>query len=354
MKTNLSFIKTARDKIQLLNQKLLPHKLDYVTCTNGNDVAKAIKDMIVRGAPAIGISAAYGMYLTAWELSKKNKKVTLDVLKKQKQLLDAARPTAVNLAWATTQMLSTANAFFAREAPTPTSGRANQGKDANLKLLLALYEKALEIHNDDAERCLAMSNNAVKYLVTKYPKEKYNILTHCNTGSLATGGIGTALGAIRLLHEKGKINMVYADETRPYLQGSRLTAFELQKEKIPVTLTVDSQAAYLMQKKLIDAVFVGADRIAANGDVANKIGTYGLSVLAKAHRIPFFVVAPKSTFDNSIENGDKIVVEERSATEVLEIAGRVIAPKVPVVNYSFDVTPQSNITAIFSEEDTLE
>ncbi|MFO1526784.1 MAG: S-methyl-5-thioribose-1-phosphate isomerase [Turneriella sp.] len=354
MKTNLSFIKTARDKIQLLNQKLLPHKLDYVTCTNGNDVAKAIKDMIVRGAPAIGISAAYGMYLTAWELSKKNKKVTLDVLKKQKQLLDAARPTAVNLAWATTQMLSTANAFFAREAPTSTSGRANQGKDANLKLLLALYEKALEIHNDDAERCLAMSNNAVKYLVTKYPKEKYNILTHCNTGSLATGGIGTALGAIRLLHEKGKINMVYADETRPYLQGSRLTAFELQKEKIPVTLTVDSQAAYLMQKKLIDAVFVGADRIAANGDVANKIGTYGLSVLAKAHRIPFFVVAPKSTFDNSIENGDKIVVEERSATEVLEIAGRVIAPKVPVVNYSFDVTPQSNITAIFSEEDTLE
>lgn len=346
MKTNLSFIKTARDKIQLVNQKLLPHKLEYVTCSNGNDVAKAIKEMVVRGAPAIGISAAYGMYLTAWEMSKKNKKLSIDVFKKQKQVLDSSRPTAVNLMWATTQMLATASAFFA--------GEAAKAKDANLKLLLALYEKALEIHNDDAERCLAMSNNAVKYLVTKYPKEKYNILTHCNTGALATGGIGTALGAIRLLHEKGKINMVYADETRPYLQGSRLTAFELQKEKIPVTLTVDSQAAYLMQKKLVDAVFVGADRIAANGDVANKIGTYGLSVLAKAHRIPFFVVAPKSTFDNSIENGDKIVVEERSPAEVLEFAGKPVAPKVPAINYSFDVTPQSNITAIFSEEETLE
>ncbi len=346
MKTNLSFIKTARDKIQLLNQKLLPHKLDYVTCNNGNDVARAIKEMVVRGAPAIGISAAYGMYLTGWEASKKNKKLTLDLFKKQKQLLDASRPTAVNLMWATREMLAVAQAFFA--------GDVSKAKDANLKLLLKLYEKALEIHNDDAERCLAMSNNAVKYLVTKYPKEKYNILTHCNTGSLATGGIGTAMGAIRLLHEKGKINMVYADETRPYLQGARLTAFELLKEKIPVTLTVDSQAGYLMQKKLIDAVFVGADRIAANGDVANKIGTYSLSVLAKAHRIPFFVVAPKSTFDNSIENGDKIIVEERSPLEVLEIAGRVIAPKVPVVNYSFDITPQANITAIFSEDDTLE
>lgn len=346
MKAHLSFIKTARDKIQLLNQKLLPHKLDYVTCQNGTDVAKAIKDMVVRGAPAIGISAAYGMYLTAWEASKKNKKLTPDLLKKQKQTLDAARPTAVNLAWATGEMLSVANAFFATEA--------SKAKDANLKLLLKLYEKALEIHNDDAERCLAMSNNAVKYLLTKYPKEKYNVLTHCNTGSLATGGIGTALGAIRVLHEKGKVNMVYADETRPYLQGSRLTVFELQKDKIPVTLTVDSQAAYLMQKKMIDAVFVGADRVAANGDVANKVGTYGLSVLAKAHRIPFFVVAPKSTFDASIETGEKIVVEERSPNEVLEIAGRVIAPKVPVVNYSFDITPAANITAIFSEDDTLE
>lgn len=346
MKTNLSFIKTARDKIQLVNQKLLPHKLEYVTCTNGNDVAKAIKDMVVRGAPAIGISAAYGMYLTAWEMSKKNKKLSLDVFKKQKQVLDASRPTAVNLTWATSQMLAAAHDFF--------GGTSAQLKDASLKLLLTLHEKALEIHNDDAERCLAMSNNAVKYIVTKYPKEKYNILTHCNTGSLATGGIGTALGAIRLLHEKGKINMVYAGETRPYLQGSRLTAFELLKDKIPVTLTVDSQAAYLMQKRLIDAVFVGADRIAANGDVANKIGTYSLSVLAKAHRIPFFVVAPKSTFDNSIQNGDKIVVEERSPAEVLEFAGKPVAPKVSALNYSFDVTPQSNITAIFSEEDTLE
>lgn len=346
MKTQLSFIKTARDKIQLLNQKLLPHKLDYVTCENGNDVAKAIKEMVVRGAPAIGISAAYGMYLTAWQASKKNKKLTLELLKKQKQILDAARPTAVNLSWATSEMLAVASKFFAADAA--------KEKDANLKLLLKLHEKALEIHNDDAERCLAMSNNAVKYLLTKYPREKYNILTHCNTGSLATGGIGTALGAIRVLHEKGKLNMVYACETRPYLQGARLTVFELQKDKIPVTLTIDAQAAYLMQKKLVDAVFVGADRVAANGDVANKVGTYGLSVVARAHRIPFFVVAPKSTFDNSLESGDKIVVEERSPAEVLEIAGRLIAPKVPVINYSFDITPQANITAIFSEEEILE
>ncbi|HRP70389.1 MAG TPA: S-methyl-5-thioribose-1-phosphate isomerase [Turneriella sp.] len=346
MKTNLSFIKTARDKIQLVDQKLLPQKLDYVTCKNGTDVAKAIKEMVVRGAPAIGISAAYGMYLTAWEASKKNKKLTVDIFKKQKQQLDAARPTAVNLMWATSEMLKTAEVFLTSDAA--------KAKDAALKLLLKLYDKALEIHNDDAERCLTMSNHGVKYLLTKYPKEKHNILTHCNTGSLATGGIGTALGVIRLLSEKGKINMVYADETRPYMQGARLTVFELQKDKIPVTLTIDSQAAYLMQKKMVDAVFVGADRIAANGDVANKIGTYSLSVLAKAHRIPFFVVAPQSTFDKTIETGNDIVVEERSAKEVLEIQGKQIAPKVPVVNYSFDVTPQANIAAIFSEDGVLE
>lgn len=346
MKTNISFIKTARDKIQLIDQRLLPHKIEMVTCVNGNDVAKAIKAMVVRGAPAIGISAAYGMYLTAWEASKKNKKLTLELLKKQKQVLDESRPTAVNLMWATREMYGIASAFFA--------GDASKAKDANLKLLLQLYEKALEIHNDDGERCLAMSNNAIKYLVTKYPKEKYNVLTHCNTGSLATGGIGTALGAIRLLHEKGKINMVYADETRPYLQGARLTAFELQKEKIPVTLTVDSQAGYLMQKGLVDAIFVGADRIAANGDTANKIGTYSLAVLAKAHRIPFFVVAPRSTFDATIADGSKIVVEERSPQEVLEFAGKMVAPKVAALNYSFDVTPQTHITAIFFEDDTLE
>jgi len=353
MKTNISFIKTARDKIQLIDQRELPHKTEYVTCVNGNDVAKAIKSMVVRGAPAIGISAAYGMYLTAWETSKKNKKVTLDLLKKQKQILDESRPTAVNLTWATAEMLSVASAFFSSENianKTPTK----KEKDGNLQLLLKLYDKALEIHNDDGERCVAMANHAIKYLVTKYPKEKYNILTHCNTGSLATGGIGTALGAIRLLAEKGKINMVYADETRPYLQGARLTAYELQKEKIPVTLTVDSQAAYLMQKGLVDAVFVGADRIAANGDTANKIGTYSLAVLAKAHRIPFFVVAPRSTFDASIADGSKIKVEERSPQEVLEFAGKAVAPKVAAINYSFDVTPQTYITAIFFEDDTLE
>ncbi|MBV6494090.1 MAG: Methylthioribose-1-phosphate isomerase [Turneriella sp.] len=346
MKTNLSFIKTARDKIQLVNQKLLPQKLEYVVCKNGTDVAKAIKEMVVRGAPAIGISAAYGMYLSAWEATKKNKKLNIELFQKQKQLLDAARPTAVNLAWATQEMLAVASHFFTSDAA--------KAKDAQIKLLLSLYERALEIHNDDAERCLTMANNAVKYLVTKYPKEKYNILTHCNTGSLATGGIGTALGAIRILHEKGKVNMVYADETRPYMQGSRLTVYELQKDKIPVTLTIDSQAAYLMQKKMVDAIFVGADRIAINGDVANKIGTYSLSVLAKAHRIPFFVVAPQSTFDKTIATGAEIIVEERPAQEVLEIQGRPIAPKVPVINFSFDVTPQTNITAIFSEKETLE
>ena len=342
MKTNLSFIKTARDKIQLLNQKLLPHKLDYVTCNNGNDVAKAIKEMVVRGAPAIGISAAYGMYLTGWEASKKNKKLTPELFKKQKQLLDAARPTAVNLMWATHEMLLVANAFFASEAA--------KAKDTNLKLLLKLYEKALEIHNDDAERCLAMSNNAVKYLVTKYPKEKYNILTHCYTGSLATGGIGTALGAIRLLHEKGKINMVYADETRPYLQGARLTAFELQKEKIPVTLTVDSQAAYLMQKRLVDAVFVGADRIAANGDVANKIGTYHLAVAARYHGVRFMVVAPTSTVDIAIPDGTAIPIEQRAAEELLTLGGQTVAAAgADVWNPSFDVTPAALVDALVTE-----
>lgn len=344
--TRLSFIKPAKEKIELLNQKLLPHKMEYVTCRTASDVAKAIKNMVVRGAPAIGITAAYGIYLAACEAHKKNKKPTVEYLRKQKQLLDATRPTAVNLSWATQEMLNTATAFWATEAA--------KAKDAAAALVAKLYEKAGQIHEDDAERCLKMAQNAVRHLLAGYPKEKYNILTHCNTGSLATGGIGTALGVIRLLQEKGKLNMVYATETRPYLQGARITAWELQREKIPVTLTVDAQAGFLMQKKMVDAVFVGADRVAANGDVANKVGTFTLAVLARAHRIPFFVVAPRSTFDTTLESGDKIVVEERDASEVLEIAGRPIAPKVPVVNFSFDITPHNYITAIFSEEETLE
>lgn len=346
MQSKVSPIKASRNSLQLLNQRLLPQKTEYVTCKNASQTAHSIKEMHVRGAPAIGITAAYGFYLNAWELSEKGKKITIESLRKTKQILDNSRPTAVNLMWATSEMLHVAEQFLQSDA-----GKA---KDANLTLLLKLYEKAREIHEDDADRCMKMSQNAVNYILRKYPREKYNILTHCNTGALATGGIGTALGAIRVLFEKNKVEMVYADETRPYLQGSRLTAWELLKEKIPVTLSVDSQAAVLMAQKKVDFVIVGADRITANGDVANKIGTYGLSVLAKAHKIPFFVVAPKSTFDANMPNGSHILIEQRPPAEVLEVQGITVAPKVPVLNYSFDVTPSPNITAIFFEDATLE
>ncbi|MDH5717993.1 MAG: S-methyl-5-thioribose-1-phosphate isomerase [Spirochaetia bacterium] len=337
-------LKIQKDKLYVLDQRILPHEIFWLECKNENETAAAIKDMYVRGAPAIGIAAAYGFYLGVYSLVQNGKKVTDASLNKIKNTLDKSRPTAVNLFWATEKMYSKAVNFL------KYISKKNAEKEKDKSLLNELYNEALSIHEDDAKRCYDMSVTGLDYIKNTIKKKKYRILTHCNAGSLATGGIGTALGVIRLLHNEGKVENVYCDETRPYLQGARLTAFEFQKEKIPATLITDSMAGFLMQKGLIDLIVTGADRITRRHDVANKIGTYSLSVLAKAHKIPFFVAAPLSTFDENLISGSEIPIEERSADEVRMCQGKLIAAKIPVLNYSFDVTPKENITAIFHEE----
>lgn len=342
IETKITPLKAKRDRLLVLNQLALPLQTEWLECFHEKEVAQAIKNMNVRGAPAIGIAAAYGFYLGVWNHVRQQKKISETVLQRIQKTLNSSRPTAVNLFWATEQMFALSSNWLI-ENP-----ELSKKKDYT-SLILNLFNKAIAIHEDDRSRNLAMSHKAADFILKTLPKEKYRVLTHCNTGALATGGIGTALGVIRTLHALNKIEMVYVDETRPYLQGSRLTAYELQKEKIPLTLAVDSQAGFLMQKNLIDFVVVGADRITQNGDVANKIGTYSLSVLAKAHALPFFVVAPLSTFDNDLASGAEIPIEERNAKEVLFINNVQIAPKVPVLNYSFDITPAPNITKIFHE-----
>ena len=343
LKSGISPLKPSREKLLILNQLLLPHETSWVECTSAEEVAASIKKMHVRGAPAIGVTAAFGYYLGVWSLVSSGKIPTEKQLSRLKMKLDSARPTAVNLMWATAIMLEVAQNWL------NARGIKEKRRDI-MQLLLLLYSKANELADDDASRCLSMSNNAADYLMKHYPGSRYRALTHCNTGALATCGIGTALGMLRVLHYRKKIELVYADETRPYLQGGRLTAFELKKEKIPARLVVDSMAAFLMQKKEIDFVVVGADRIAANGDVANKIGTYNLSVLCKEHNIPFFVVAPLSTFDKTTATGKDIQIEERNAAEVTHVGQQRVSAQVPVLNYSFDITPRKFITAIFHEK----
>ncbi len=352
MKPSVIPFKPSRKKIDILDQTRLPGKTHWVECKTARDVSRSITKMHVRGAPAIGVTAAYGFYLEIYSLLKNGKKITKSTGKDTKHFLDSSRPTAVNLSWATSRMLHEMENFFSENSILPENITDNN-KIQN-QFLTKIWKTAEEIHLDDAARCLAMGSNTADLIIKTIPKEKLNILTHCNTGSLATGGIGTALGAIRVLHNRNKINRVYADETRPFNQGARLTAYELVKEKIPATLVVDSMAAYLMQKGMIDAVIVGSDRITRRGDVANKIGTYMLSVAAKAHNIPFYVVAPLSTYDDSIEFGKEIPIEKRDEKEVTHIGGKQIAAEIPVLNYSFDVTPYENITSIVTEKGIFE
>lgn len=348
MKPSVIPFKADKKKLSILDQTKLPGTIRWIDVKNARETSASIKKMHVRGAPAIGVTAAYGFYLEVRNLLKENKKVSLNKLKEIKIILDNARPTAVNLSWATTHMLDAAETLF--NEINPEKRELDEDTKAGKSFLNALWKIAREIHNDDADRCIRMGNHTADLILQKLKKEKLNVLTHCNTGSLATGGIGTALGAIRVLHNRNKVLRVYADETRPYNQGARLTAFELLKEKIPSTLIVDSMAAYLMQKKMIDLVIVGADRITRDGDVANKIGTYMLSVSAKEHGIPFFVVAPLSTYDSSMESGNEIPIEKRDEKEVTHIGKTQIAAEIPVLNYSFDITPYQNITSIITEE----
>ncbi len=355
-------IKAKRDVLLLLNQIELPEKTEWVECRTAKDVFTSIRVMHVRGAPAIGVSAAYGYYLGVKEIIDQGKKPTPKQLDRIKSMLDDSRPTAVNLMWATERMRRTALDFLEKaENRAPGGATSKTGKAAKVKkqpfpsleMLLHLYNTAVQIHEDDANRCLKMSERGADYIRKTIKKKKYRIMTHCNAGSLATGGIGTAVGLIRTLHHRGAVEMVHANETRPYLQGARLTAYELQQEKIPASLSVDSMAGVLMQKGKVDFIIVGADRIAKNGDVANKIGTYMLSVLAKEHKIPFFVIAPRSTYDPQTPNGSGIPIEERDPIEVTHFHGQRFAAKVDVINNSFDVTPRKNITAIFFEDEIM-
>jgi len=293
-------------------------------------VAAAIKNMVVRGAPAIGAAAAYGMALAAGSLQGKERESLLAGLEEAARGLKATRPTAVNLAWAVERMMN-----FARSQKTENPSR----------LAELLWAEAEKIAAEDV-----VTNKKIGQHGAKLIPQKARILTHCNAGALATVDYGTALGVIRSAVEQGKEVTVFVDETRPYLQGSRLTAWELQQEGIPATLIADNMAGFLMQKGEIDLVIVGADRIAANGDVANKIGTYSLAVLAQAHKIPFYVAAPLSTFDLKIDSGSLIPIEERSARELTHFAGVQIAPSgIKCYNPAFDVTPAALITAIITE-----
>ena len=316
--------------LEVLDQTLLPQKCKFISCKDYSRVKLAIKRLEVRGAPAIGAAAAFAMVLGAQECA--DKPDFLAALAAVRDDLISARPTAVNLSWACHKQYNLAVEL-------------NEADKPPYKIIKALEQAAIKIYNEDIARNKKMGEFGAAVL----PSDAV-VLTHCNAGALATCGWGTALGVIRSAHAQGKIKMVYADETRPLLQGARLTAYELFEDKIPVTLITDNMAAWTMKQKGINAVVVGADRIAANGDAANKIGTYGVALAAKAHGVPFYIAAPVSTFDFSIASGEQIPIEERAAEEVKSFRSEQTAPSgVDTFNPAFDVTPSELIAGIITE-----
>lgn len=322
-------VELFRDVIKIIDQTALPDLVRFEYIYNLEQACEAIKKLKVRGAPLIGIFAAYTVVQIAREVKDKRLERIKEILKSSVKELSKTRPTAYNL-------------FFALDRMTKIIDEA-QTKD---ELLKNLEDEAKRIDDEEKVRCENMASHGIKFL-----KEKSRVLTICNTGYLATNHIGTALGVIYKGVKKGKIEKVFALETRPLLQGARLTMWELKENAINATLITDSTAGLLMARGMIDAIFVGADRIAANGDTANKIGTYTLAVLAKHHNVPFYVVAPSSTIDPSTLSGKDIIIEKREPSEVLEIMGKRIAPEgVDALNYAFDVTPYELITAIITEE----
>ncbi len=315
------------DQLHLLDQRLLPNKHHVIVLKTAAEVAQAIKDMVVRGAPAIGITAAYGVVLAAKAAYKNDPNNWQTIIQTDIEILAKARPTAVNLVWALQRM---------------------QTKITN-NSVATLLEEAQAIQQEDID-----ANHRMGELGAALLPDNCRVLTHCNAGALATGGYGTALGVIRSAYAAGKISQVYADETRPWLQGTRLTAWELLQDNIPVTLLADSAAASLMKQQRIDWIIVGADRITANGDVANKIGTYSVAVLARQHNIKFMVVAPISTIDMNLSSGDQIMIEQRPSEEVLTINNLAIAPKgAKAWNPSFDVTPAALVDVIVTEKGVI-
>jgi len=333
MKRHIRFSE-AEQALLLLDQRHLPEKEKWFVCRSVLDVISAMEHMVVRGAPAIGVTAAYGCCLAAATQDPSDSKWQKRLNEKLDQL-SRARPTAVNLQYSVQRM------------------RSAWKTDPDLKLddLRWIWVKlAKEMHNEDIA-----ANKAMGRWGQTLVQDGWTVMTHCNAGALATGGYGTALGVVRAARSAGKTVQVVANETRPFLQGARLTAYELHQDNIPVRVACDNAAALLMDKGLVQAVVVGADRIAANGDTANKIGTYGLALLAREHKIPFYVAAPLSTLDMRTPSGHEIPIEERPAQEVTHIQGARLVPEgVEVFNYAFDITPYELITNIITEKGILE
>lgn len=324
-------IEWKNNRVVMLDQRLLPHKEVYRVYRSYQEVAEAIRSMVIRGAPAIGVAAAMGVALGALKAPAKSfdrefEKITL--------VLGKTRPTAVNLFWALKRMREVYLNYRSR-------GVGSVQK--------ALCDEAQKLYKEDIA-----ANKQLGRFGAGLLRDAKHIMTHCNAGALATAGYGTALGVVRSLKESGRQFEVLVNETRPFLQGARLTAWELKKEKIPATLITDNMAGYLMQKGKVDAVVVGCDRVAANGDVANKIGTYTLAVLARRHNIPFYVAGPTSSIDVNCRSGDDIPIEERDPKEVSHIFGKSLAPKgIHIFNPAFDVTPHELISAIITEKGVI-
>jgi len=314
----------------LLDQRQLPHDEVYLTLQTPDEVAAAIQEMVVRGAPAIGITAAYGMVLAAQKATGGFDFGFPDLEEAARKLI-ASRPTAVNLAWAVNQVLEVARSLIGQEVSTLQAG---------------VLKAAHEIAARESANNLQIGLNALPLW-----RDKVTFIHHCNTGALATGEFGTALGVIRAAHEYGKKVFVFVDETRPRLQGARLTAWELERLGIPYKIIVDSASGHVMRRCGVDAVTVGCDRVAANGDTANKIGTYNLAIAARAHNVPFYVVGPTSTVDLNTPDGYSIPIEERAEEEITRLGNTLISPEnAPAYNPAFDVTPAEFITAIITEQ----
>jgi methylthioribose-1-phosphate isomerase len=316
--------------VVMIDQRILPAKETYITCKNYLEVADAIQTMVIRGAPAIGVAAAMGFAIGVQKASDENLDAQAEEIAR---VLAATRPTAVNLFWAIERMKRLYAVLRTQGVELPA-------------LRQRLIDEAKEVLREDIEINKAMGRHGAALL-----PQGATVMTHCNAGALATGGYGTALGVIRAAIESGNPVAVMANETRPFMQGARLTVWELQQDSIPVTLLTDNMAGHTLKSGKIGAVVVGADRIAGNGDVANKIGTYSVAVLAKENNVPFYVAAPISTLDLSLRSGDQIPIEQRAAEEVTHIRGQQIAPAgTAVINPAFDVTPNKYVTAIITEK----
>ncbi len=325
--------------LELIDQRRLPTEFVKIKVRSVEQLHEAIRTLAVRGAPAIGVAAAYGPVLALqWLTGKPSLQEALDEVFKACDYIASSRPTAVNLFWALDRIRAKASEAAEEPQATVSSLRA------------AVLAEANAIYQEDVEMCRRIGENGERLI-----RDGFGVLTHCNAGALATAGQGTALSVLFEAHKRGRLFEVYADETRPLLQGSRLTAWELQQAGIKATVICDDMAGFLMKQGKIQAVITGADRIAANGDTANKIGTYSLSILAKHHRIPFYIAAPSSTFDLSIETGAEIPIEQRNPSEVIWCANVQTAPEgIDVYNPAFDVTEAKDITAIITEKGVIE